>query len=272
MTSNPVKAIVYARVSTDEQDTQRQDRMLTEYCERHHLKIVTRLEDPDVSGSIPFEQREGGAELLAIVRAVHQEAPRAIDDDGPLVHIITTEHDRVGRDLIDTVGTIRLLWQLRALPHFTAEGGPFPRSPVNELVLGTRASAAQFERDIIRDRIRSKMKGKRQAGELCGTVPFGWDAVLTGERTVKGVDVRKLVDNPVEQHWLREMARLRACGKSFHAIANVLNAAGIKPKRAGQIINGRAASSQWQSGNVANVLSSTYTRRFLESTPGQAAA
>jgi putative DNA-invertase from lambdoid prophage Rac len=260
-------AIVYARVSTDGQDTLRQDRMLTEYCEREQLEIITRLEDPDTSGSVPFAEREGGAELLAILDTANAERLRfgpIRDDDPPLFHIVTTEHDRVGRDLIDTVGTIRRFWQGHALPHFTAEGGTFARSPVNELILGTRASTAQFERDLIRQRIRSKMKGKRQAGELCGTIPFGWDAVATGEQTAKGVAVRKLVANLPEQEWLFTMARLRQEGRSYHFIARHLNQAGVRPKRAGQLINGRVASDQWQPGNVAHVLQNTYTRKLLE--------
>jgi DNA invertase Pin-like site-specific DNA recombinase len=261
-----MKAIVYARVSTDEQDTVRQDRMLTEYCERNQLDIVTRLEDPDTSGSVPFAEREGGGHLLEILDAAHAErlgAGPIRDDDPPLLHIVTTESDRVGRDLIDTVGTIRRFWCRHARPHFTAEGGPFERTPVNELVLGTKASAAQFERDMIRHRIRSKMRGKRQAGELCGTIPFGWDAVETGSISPKGVPVRKLVANPIEQSWLREMARLRGEGKGYHQIATILNTAGVRPKRAGQIINGRPASDKWQGGNVANVLSSSYTKGLL---------
>ena len=261
-----MKAIVYARVSTDDQDTLRQDRMLEEYCQRHELEIVTRLEDPDTSGSVPFIQREGGSQLVELVQETHKarlEMTDIAEDDPPLVHIITTEHDRVGRDLIDTVSTIRLFWNLHALPHFTAEGGEFPRTPTNELILGTRASTAQFERDIIRHRIRSKMKGKRQAGELCGTIPFGWDAIETSQVTAKGVTVRKLVDNEEEQMWLQEMARLRAEGKSFYRIAKILNGAGVKPKRAGQIIKSKPASDQWQPGNVANVLASTYTRQLL---------
>jgi len=266
MNPNAAPAIVYARVSTDDQDTLRQDRMLTEYCEREGLHILTRLEDPDTSGSIPFCDREGGGQLMTIVTEAHRErlALGPVHEDAPpLLHIVTTEHDRVGRDLIDTVGTIRAFWMAHALPHFTAEGGPFARTPVNELILGTRASTAQFERDIIRQRIRSKMKGKRQAGELCGTIPFGWDALTTAERTAKGVVVRKLVDNPIEQRWLREMARLRAEGRSYHFIAKVLNEVGVRPKRAGQVINGRIASEHWQPGNVANVLSSAYSRQFL---------
>jgi len=42
---------LYGRVSTDNQDLQRQERMFTNYCHRNSLHPVLTLLDEDTSGS-----------------------------------------------------------------------------------------------------------------------------------------------------------------------------------------------------------------------------
>src|ERR1051326_302676 len=67
MTTNSL-AVLYRRVSTDHQDNslEVQEAMNSEYCKR--MGIPTLAQDytaPDISGSVPFSEREGGKALLA---------------------------------------------------------------------------------------------------------------------------------------------------------------------------------------------------------------
>jgi hypothetical protein len=38
-----------------------------------------------------------------------------------------------------------------------------------------KASVVQYERNKTRQRIQTKMEGKRAHGELCGTLSYGWN-------------------------------------------------------------------------------------------------
>ena len=70
---------------------------------------------------------------------------------------------------------IRAIWQLGDAPHFIAEGDALPRTPENELRMEIKARVAQYEQNKIRQRIQSKLDGKRANGELCGTLSYGWN-------------------------------------------------------------------------------------------------
>ena len=290
-----IPAVLYGRVSTDKQDMERQDRMLLEYCTRNHLLPVVVLCDPDTSGSIPFRERVGGRKVLDEIKARVSLGPIAL---------VTTEQDRIGRDTVDSISTIRAIWELGATPHFAAEGGAIQRSPESEMYIGMRASAAQYERDKIRQRIRSKFKTKRDFNELCGTVSYGWDAqyqfadgfkLITNKGLASGHGKAKddvlteligqhgrlvsqtLVPNPLEQQWILHMKRLRDAGWGYYSIAKNLNHNGVPTKRgAGEIMllrNGEGApqksskrfvSGKWQCGNVAKVLTNKMVRKWLQ--------
>lgn len=243
--------IEYGRVSTDRQDMQRQERMFADYCHRNALHPVLTLLDEDTSGSIPFREREHGGRLLAEI--TQRVSPRTN------LAIVTTEQDRIGRDTLDIIATIRAIWQLGAVPHFIAEGGALPRTPENELRMEIKASVAQYERNKIRQRIQSKLDGKRANGELCGTLGYGWNVryrftdghelLLTSHAlrareeldplvAKHGLLVSQLLEpNPTEQEWLSQMYRWRQTGWSYHRIAAELNRLKVPTKTgAGNVI------------------------------------
>jgi DNA invertase Pin-like site-specific DNA recombinase len=250
-------AALYRRVSTDHQDNslEVQETLNTEYCRRLNLPpLPDAYADPDTSGSIPFLERSGGGALMARLRF------------GDVRHIVTAKQDRLGRDTLDTIATIRAIWDLGITPHFTAEGGAFPRTPQNELLFEIKASVAQYERNLIRERTRAVIRHKFDLGELTGKVPFGFDcrytfadgAILLSAKAIspeelaqRGRVVSKvLVDNPAEQATIREMARWRTSGWTLERIAKHLNDLGIKSKLGGL----------WQAGNVDRVLRGRHTR------------
>jgi site-specific DNA recombinase len=78
-----------------------------------------------------------------------------------------------------------------------------------------------------------------------GTIPFGWN---------RGPG-KTLLPNPAEQQTILQMHRSRQAGRSYHAIAQDLNRAGVRTKLSGH----------WQSGNVAKVLNNRTTREWLQS-------
>jgi DNA invertase Pin-like site-specific DNA recombinase len=257
MTTNSLAAL-YRRVSTDHQDNslEVQEAMNSEYCKRMGIPTLGQdYTDPDISGSIPFIEREGGKALLARLAF------------GDIKHLVTAKQDRLGRDTLDTIATIRKIWELGITPHFPAEGGAFPRTPQNELLFEIKASVAQYERNLIRDRTRAVMSHKFHRGELTGNVPFGFDCLYTfadgstvvspkalNARELRGKPISKvLIDNPTEQAVIRSMAQWRAGGWKLERIAEYLNSTG-QPTKLG---------CQWRAGNVLSVLQSRHTAKVL---------
>jgi hypothetical protein len=285
---------------------ERQERMFDDYCERHNLNVLWRGGDSATSGSVPFLEREYAPQAFEHLRLaaanlrVAGKVTRTVDghEVAPLA-FVTTEQDRIGRDTLDIIFTLRAIWNIGATPHFVAEGGAIPRTPENELRTEIRASVAQYEVNKIRQRIRDKLCGKRNHGELTGSLCFGWNVrylfkdgheiLRTSsplERSEREAECLKhgqllkqqLESNPEEQKWILHMAYRRyQCGWSYPQIAGELNARGVSPKRAGEVLllrkgkhhlERRISTSRWQCGNVAKVLNNATVKAWLHlSTP-----
>ncbi len=233
-----------------------QEALSAEYCKRLGLTLLDQTyEDPDTSGSIWFTERPGGNALLVRLQF------------GDVKHLVTAKQDRLGRDTLDTIATIRKIWDLGITPHFPAEGGAFPRTPQNELLFEIKASVAQYERNLIRDRTRAVMRHKFNQGQLTGNVPYGYDCLytfadgrtLTSAKALPASELpgkplnKQLLDNPAEQQILRQMRAWRDAGWKLEQIAAELNRRGHPSKLGGL----------WQAGNVASVLASRHTAKAL---------
>jgi DNA invertase Pin-like site-specific DNA recombinase len=212
-------------------------------------------EDEDVSGSVPFAERTGGRALLARLR------------HGDVGNLVTAKQDRLGRDTLDTIATIRQIWEMGITPHFTAEGGAFPRTPQNELLFEIKASVAQYERNLIRERTRAVLRHKFERGELTDNVPFGYDCVytfadgstFTSAKALNGKELaahgkvlgKQLIENAAEQAVIRDVFDFRASGWSLKRIADHLNSDGHQTKLGGQ----------WQCGTVDSILRSRHAAK-----------
>ena len=257
----------YLRVSTHRQDLsiEAQTEQVKRAAEYHGGSADLELfPEPDTSGSIEFAKREQGATLLARTRAAIQL--------GLAVTIIVPKVDRLGRDVIDINQTVRVFEQMGVRILFL-DINVDTRTPMGRAFMQIAAVFAELELARIRERIQAALDPKRANGHLTGTVPFGWDAVETGEVTAKGVRVRKLVDNAFEQGWIIKMITRRRSGWSYQAIANELNSQGVVTKRAGESLklrgpcettSVRVTLGRWQAGNVAKVLANQSVRTWLK--------
>lgn len=278
-------AFLYRRVSTDHQDNSlsMQDALQAEYCRRLDYEVRATHEDDDVSGSIPMRDRPGGSILLRTIEYAAKSSPTGT------VHLITAKQDRLGRDTLDQIATIRWLWELGVTPHLVAEGGALPRNPQSELLFEIKASVAQYERNLIRQRTQAVLDHKRSLGELVGSVPYGADAeytfadghVFTSNHSLTATELaplivmhgpcraKLLIPNPDEEAVLRRIVPLRypswpeavICpGRSWSLkqIYTMLNLEGIPTKHASP-----ARTGLWGPGNLDGVLQSKHTRLLL---------
>jgi DNA invertase Pin-like site-specific DNA recombinase len=148
-----IRAALYARISTlnHGQDPEVQLRELRDYCQRRGFSITDEYVDKGISGS--REKRPALDKLLADCRK------RRIDA------VVVYRYDRFARSLRQLVNSLE---EFRALniEFISIHEGVDTSTPNGRLVFGIFASIAEFERELIRDRVRSglaaaKAKGKR---------------------------------------------------------------------------------------------------------------
>jgi DNA invertase Pin-like site-specific DNA recombinase len=238
----------YLRVSTDRQDLslEAQTSALKRAAEYHQAGEISLFAEPDTSGSTEFAKREQGKELL--------ERAQEYIAAGIQVTILVTKVDRLGRDVIDINQTVRLFERMGARVIFldlnvdtsTAMGRAF---------MQIAAVFAELELARIRERIQTALNQKRSHGMLTGSVPFGWDAVLTGRVSEKDVAERKLVDNPAEQQWILTAINWRSAGWNSYQIAKEFNLQGVRTKNGGK---------NWQSVQIDKMLDSKTVREWFQ--------
>jgi DNA invertase Pin-like site-specific DNA recombinase len=148
-----MKVAIYSRVSTHEQTTSGQLDELRSYCQRRKWSIVTEYTDVGISGS--KESRPGLNQLLIDARR------RKFDV------VLVYRYDRFARSLRQLVNA---LCEFDALGiHFVSlHEGVDTSTPNGRLVFGIFASIAEFERELIRSRVRSGIAAARARGKRIG--------------------------------------------------------------------------------------------------------
>lgn len=176
-----MKVGLYARVSTQEQQTLTLQRdAMAAYATQRGWSIVTIVEEVG-SGSHARRQRE---ELMRAARR------RTIDA------ILVWRLDRWGRSLADLVATLHELQALEVGFISLREALDFT-TPTGRAMAGLLAIFAEFEREILRERVKAGIVQARQRGTRHGRPP-----------TVA--------------HWAEEVRHLYAVGLSKSAIARQL--------------------------------------------------
>lgn len=247
----------YGRVSTNKQEISldTQDERVAAYAMAKKLSLLEELKftDEDTSGSIPLSKRKGGRKLLETI----EDRVRTAE---PVRHLIVTKIDRLGRDSLDGEIVMRKLRELGVIVHIIDLGGDSLSTAgfFGELVIKMIFAIAEWDRRNITQNIRTMMKVKRDRGELCGALPYGWNAEPTGQVNPKtGREIRRLVDNLSEQGWILQMKEWRDNGAGYHIIARQLNDLKVPTKIQG------TTKQIWTSSRVRKILMSKQTQAFL---------
>ncbi len=152
MAKNVTKVALYSRVSTDEQHTlPMQMHALKRYAKNRQWKIVHQIQE--IASSVNIRPKRES--LLKAARL------REIDA------IVVWRLDRWGRSVTDLVGTLTELMELKigfislaeALDLTTATG---------RAMAGLLAVFAEFERDLLRERVKSGIAHARKLGKPHG--------------------------------------------------------------------------------------------------------
>src|SRR5579859_1801033 len=149
-----MKTAIYARVSTSDQTNAIQVRELTEYVARRGWDLAGVYQD-QMSGATA--SRPGLDQLISDARR------RKFDT------VVVWKLDRFGRSLVHCVSGIQELASLGIRFIATSQGLDTDESnPASKLLLHILAAVAQFERELIRERISAGMKAARAKGTKSG--------------------------------------------------------------------------------------------------------
>jgi DNA invertase Pin-like site-specific DNA recombinase len=150
------KVAIYCRVSTADQSCSRQSRDLLEYAEKAGYEVV----------GVWFETASG-SKNNRVERKKVMNLAQAREIDGVLV----TELTRWGRSTIDLISTLQDLahWGVSVI---ATTGLQFDlTTPQGKLIASVMASLAEFERDLVRERVCSGLAAAKAEGKKLGRKP-----------------------------------------------------------------------------------------------------
>jgi len=161
-------AVIYARVSTDDQSCERQVRDLTDFAAKAGYAVVS-IHTETASG-----MKNDRLERNKIMKLAQE---RAIDV------ILVTEMTRWGRSTIDLLSTLQEL-KARNVSVVAQTGLQFDLStPQGKLIAGVLASLSEFERDLVAERTKSGLAAARARGKILGR-PTGSRIIPKHKKTV----------------------------------------------------------------------------------------
>ena len=197
-----MKAVAYIRVSTEEQAREgvslaAQRERITAYAALKGLTIVEFIEDAGVSAGKPLSRRHGGRRLLSM-------AGKEIN------HVLVYKLDRAFRNTRDCLNTMHDWHEAGVSLHLVDMGGSSldTSSAMGKVFITMIASFAEFERDVMGERIKMALRHMRSKG------------LSTGGRKAKEISADTKA----------KVLGLRAEGKSIREIAQCvsgLSASGI---------------------------------------------
>jgi DNA invertase Pin-like site-specific DNA recombinase len=156
MTMNRTKrAALYVRVSTDRQTVENQVAKLTEVANARGWEIVATFTDAGISGSKGRKDRPGLDDML-------KQAQRHSFDV-----VMAWAIDRIGRSLIDLLGTIQHLEACHVDLYLDAQQID-TTTPSGKLMFQVTGAFAEFERSMIRERVHAGLKRAVANGKVLG--------------------------------------------------------------------------------------------------------
>jgi DNA invertase Pin-like site-specific DNA recombinase len=172
---------IYTRVSTDHQTTENQERELRQVADRMGWRIVEVYRDEGVSGA------KSRAERPAFDAMCKDAARRRFD------MVMAWSVDRLGRSLQDLVGFLSELHAL-GVDLFLHQQGLDTTTPTGKAMFQMMGVFAEFERAMIRERVKSGLDRAKAQGKTLGRPPIdaGKETAIRDALQAGGVGIHKL--------------------------------------------------------------------------------
>jgi DNA invertase Pin-like site-specific DNA recombinase len=150
------RAAIYCRVSTADQSCERQERDLAAFAARGGYEVVGTHKE---TGSGAKADRTERRKVLALAQR------REIDA------VLVTELSRWGRSTLDLLHTLREL-EARRVSVIALNGLAFDlATPHGRMMATVLAGVAEFERELIAERVRSGLAAAKARGKRLGRQP-----------------------------------------------------------------------------------------------------
>ena len=151
------RVAIYCRVSTSDQDVARQERDLLAYAERAGYEVIA-IHKETLSGI----RKSRGKQPVERARVMALAQRREIDA------VLLTELTRWGRstqDLMNTLGELAS-WDVSLIAQtgLTFDLG----TPQGKLIASLMASLAEFEHDLLKERVKSGIAAAKARGQTFG--------------------------------------------------------------------------------------------------------
>ena len=158
-----MRAVIYARVSTNTQDYQRQLDELREYATRMGYTVVREFSEK-ISGAKKVEERAALSDLLHFV------------ESNKVDKVLIYECSRLSRRAVDFLSVIERLTEQGVSVYIHQNGLETLQpdgntNPIAQLVLGILAQFNSMERGLIRSRMESGYNHYRATGGKVGRKP-----------------------------------------------------------------------------------------------------
>ncbi len=175
-----LRAAIYARVSTHNgQDPEMQLREVRAYCARRGWQISGEYVDRGISGS--KERRPELDRLLGDCRKRYVDA------------VVVYRYDRFARSLRQLVNALEEFRSL-GIDFVSLHEGVDTSTPNGRLVFGIFATIAEFERELIRDRVRSGIASARAKGKRLGRPRADFDITKAQKLRASGCSWRQVAE------------------------------------------------------------------------------
>ena len=155
MITRPQRVALYARVSTDKQSTENQLRELRDTASRMGWEVVGEFVDQGISGA---KSRKDRPRLDSMLKSV---ARKEFDV------VAAWSVDRLGRSLIDLVQLLQELHSM-GVDLYLHQQGINTTTPAGKALFGMMGVFAEFERGMIRERVKSGLARARKNGTKSG--------------------------------------------------------------------------------------------------------
>lgn len=216
--NKPVRAVIYTRVSTEEGldqdfnslDAQRDagEAFIRSQQSEGWITSATRYDDGGYSG--------GNLNRPALERLISDIKAGLIDC------VVTYKVDRLNRSLLDFTKLMEV-FEKHEVSFVSVTQQINSASSMGRLMLNVLLSFAQFEREIIAERTRDKMRAAKRRGKwIGGRPPLGYDVAETG---------RALLLNESEAEQVNRIFRLYLETRSITETIRKADELGIRNKR-----------------------------------------
>ena len=146
------KAVIYSRVSTNEQTVENQLKVLREVAEKRGLEVVREISDEGISGAKGRDERPGFDELIK----------GSVKNEWDI--ILVWDVSRLGRSLKHLVSFLEDI-QSAHCDMYIHQSGIDTSTASGKMMFGMLSVFSEFERSMIRERViagqqRAKSEGK----------------------------------------------------------------------------------------------------------------